>query len=243
MLKHLLKVGELAEKSGVSVRSLHHYDKIGLLVPSERTESGHRLYALENIARLHQIISLRNLGFSLKDTHEFLRNADVSMLDIIRMQRQSIRERIRLQEELYQKLKSMEKSIRLQGNVTLEEFLETIEVIVMSEDYNFTPEQIEKIKQQGEVLGADKIKKGEEEWPQLIAKVRREMEKGTSPQDPEVQELAARWRELTEMFTGGDAGIADTIKRRYKEQPNYAAQHGLDADIFEYIAKTGIWEK
>ncbi len=159
MSKNLLKVGELAKKSGVSVRSLHHYDKIGLLVPSERTESGHRLYGLENIAQLHQIISLRNLGFSLKDTQEFLRNSDASMADIIRMQRQRIREHIRRQEELYQKLKSMEQSIRLQGNVTLEEFLEAIEVIVMSEHYHFTPEQIEKIKQQGEILGTDKIKK------------------------------------------------------------------------------------
>ncbi len=77
----------------------------------------------------------------------------------------------------------------------------------------------------------------------MIAKVRGEMEKGTSPEAPEVQKLAARWRELLEMFTGGDEDIADTLKRRYNEQPYYAAQHGLDTDIFEYIDKTGIWKK
>ena len=53
------KVGELARQTGLSVRTLHYYDEIGLLSPSYRTETGYRLYAAVDIARLQQIKSLR----------------------------------------------------------------------------------------------------------------------------------------------------------------------------------------
>ncbi len=54
-----LKVGELARRTGLTVRTLHHYDEIGLLKPSLHTESGHRLYTADDVARLQQVLSLR----------------------------------------------------------------------------------------------------------------------------------------------------------------------------------------
>ena len=62
-----MKVGELAKRTGVSVRTLHYYDEIGLLSPSHRSEAGYRLYSAEDIARLQQIKSLRQLGFRLEE--------------------------------------------------------------------------------------------------------------------------------------------------------------------------------
>ena len=58
-----LKVGDLARRTGLTVRTLHHYDEIGLLKPSLHTESGHRLYTGRDVARLQQVLSLRQLGF------------------------------------------------------------------------------------------------------------------------------------------------------------------------------------
>ncbi|NDY74733.1 MerR family transcriptional regulator, partial [Desulfobacter hydrogenophilus] len=63
----LLKVGELARRSGITVRTLHHYDAIGLLTPSARSDSGYRLYNRDDIARLHQIQAMRRLDLSLAD--------------------------------------------------------------------------------------------------------------------------------------------------------------------------------
>jgi DNA-binding transcriptional MerR regulator len=60
-----LKVGELARWTGLIVRTLHHYDAIGLLKPSLHTEAGYRLYTAGDIARLQQVLSQRQLGFSL----------------------------------------------------------------------------------------------------------------------------------------------------------------------------------
>src|SRR6476646_6711292 len=64
------KVGELAKRTGVSVRALHHYDEIGLLSASLRSESGYRLYTEADVIRLQQIRSLRSLGFSLDESRE-----------------------------------------------------------------------------------------------------------------------------------------------------------------------------
>jgi MerR family transcriptional regulator, thiopeptide resistance regulator len=66
------KIGELAKRTGVSIRTLHHYDDIGLLSPSHRTESGHRVYGREEVVRLQQILSLRQNGFSLEQIRDAL---------------------------------------------------------------------------------------------------------------------------------------------------------------------------
>jgi MerR family transcriptional regulator, thiopeptide resistance regulator len=60
-------VGEVAGLAGVSVRTLHHYDQIGLLAPAGRTASGYRLYDLAGLGRLRQILYYRELGFGLDE--------------------------------------------------------------------------------------------------------------------------------------------------------------------------------
>lgn len=57
-------VGEVAELAGVTPRTLHHYDELGLLCPSERSEAGYRLYSYRDLARLQEIMIWRQLGFS-----------------------------------------------------------------------------------------------------------------------------------------------------------------------------------
>ncbi|MBV8247971.1 MAG: MerR family transcriptional regulator, partial [Comamonas sp.] len=61
----MLKVGELARQTGLTVRSLHHYDQIGLVTPSARSEAGYRLYAPADVQRLQSVQALRDLGFGL----------------------------------------------------------------------------------------------------------------------------------------------------------------------------------
>ena len=64
------KVGALARQTGLTVRTLHHYDEIGLLAPSLRTGAGHRLYTADDLGRLLQILSLRQLGLSLDEVRD-----------------------------------------------------------------------------------------------------------------------------------------------------------------------------
>src|SRR3954452_8391775 len=68
-------IGELARASGVTVRTLHHYDRIGLVSPGERTPLGHRRYAQADVRRLHRVRALCGLGVSLDDVAVVLRHA------------------------------------------------------------------------------------------------------------------------------------------------------------------------
>src|SRR5262249_58770081 len=85
----LWKVGELAARTGLTVRTLHHYDAIGLLSPSGRTDSsygaGHRLYTAADVARLQQILSLKMLGFGLEQIREYLSRCDYDSRRVVRL--------------------------------------------------------------------------------------------------------------------------------------------------------------
>ena len=61
-----MKIGELAKAVGITVRTLHHYDSIGLLAPTGERESGHRLYTTYDVEVLGQILAFKNMGLSLK---------------------------------------------------------------------------------------------------------------------------------------------------------------------------------
>ena len=231
------KVGELARRTGVSVRALHHYDEIGLLTPSHRSESGYRLYTEADVARLQQIRSLRTLGFSLVEAGEFLGRPDVTPDRVLRLHIAHLQEQIAAQQSLCNRLESVAARWRSDEKIPTEEFLQIIEETTMFEKY-YTPEQMEALKQRGEKLGQEHIRQVEAEWPELMAKVQAEMDKGTDPADEKVQALARRWRELISEFTGGDPGIAKSLGRMYQEEPKV---HGMDTDpmraLGEYIGK------
>ena len=201
-----LKVGELAKRTGLTVRTLHHYDEIGLLRPSLHTESGHRLYTAGDIARLQQVLSLRQLGFSLEEIAGCLDRPGFSPMEVIRLHVARLRDQITLQRRLCERLEAVAAHLEAAGEVSADEFIRTIEEMTMIESY-YTPEQLETIKARGEQLGQERIRQSQEDWAELIAEVRAEMEKGTDPAAPEVQAMARRWMDLVNAFTGGDPGI------------------------------------
>src|SRR5579864_8327632 len=95
-----LKVGELARRTGLTIRTLHHYDAIGLVRPSLRTESGHRLYTAADVARLQQVLSLRQLGFSLEEVRACLGRPDFSPQRVVELHLARLREQIARQQQL-----------------------------------------------------------------------------------------------------------------------------------------------
>jgi MerR family transcriptional regulator, thiopeptide resistance regulator len=86
-------VGEVAALAGVTVRTLHHYDRIGLLSPSGRSAAGYRLYAPADLDRLHQVLLYRELGFSLEDVADLLSD-DADPEAHLRRQHRLLRDRL-----------------------------------------------------------------------------------------------------------------------------------------------------
>lgn len=77
-------VGQASGFAGISVRTLHHYDRTGLLSPTERSAAGYRLYSDADLARLQQILFYRELGFSLEETAATLRDPGADVLARLR---------------------------------------------------------------------------------------------------------------------------------------------------------------
>jgi MerR family transcriptional regulator, thiopeptide resistance regulator len=87
-------VGQVAERSGVTVRTLHHYDEIGLLRPSRRSASGYRLYTDEDLVRLQHVVVYRRLGFSLEDVTVLLDDPEADVAGHLRRQRAAVMSRL-----------------------------------------------------------------------------------------------------------------------------------------------------
>ena len=239
--KTTFKVGELAGRTGLSVRTLHHYDGIGLLSPSRRTEAGHRLYSAGDVVRLQQIRSLRSLGFGLEEIRVLLEDPDLSLGRSLELHMSGLREQIRLRQQFLHRLEAVAARLRSADDVSAEELVGTaMEVIEMSEriEKYYTPEQLEYLEGRRREFGDEKIRAFEEEWRTLIEAVKTEMEAGTDPSDERVQRLARRWMELVGAFTGGDPGVARSLGNMWQQEENL---HGIDTaemrEMGAYISK------
>ena len=88
-----LTVGQVAERFAITVRTLHHYDEVGLLSPSERTRAGYRLYSEQDLTRLQHVVVYRRLGFALEEIALLLENPE-SVEQHLRRQRAAVTSRL-----------------------------------------------------------------------------------------------------------------------------------------------------
>ena len=226
MRQQFWKVGELAVRTGLTVRTLHHYDAIGLLCPSGRTGSnhgsGHRLYTAADVARLHQILCLKQLGFGLEQIKEYLTRADYDPRHVIRLHLEDVRRKAAELAELGDRLQGLAETLERADDVSPETFLETIEVMTMIEKY-YTPEQPKQLEDRrktgGEAMEKE-IAEAPQKWAQFHTDLKAATDSGIDPADPRAQELARRWWALVSSFTGGDEGIFRSLRSMYQNEPN-----------------------
>src|SRR5882672_8206692 len=128
-----MKVGELAKRTGLSVRTLHYYDEIGLLQPSKLTGSRHRVYGAAELVRLQQIKSLRQLGFSLEEIRGCLDSPDFSPRRVLELHVAKIREQIADRERLAALLETLAANFDAGSLASTDEFIAAIEGITMIE--------------------------------------------------------------------------------------------------------------
>jgi DNA-binding transcriptional MerR regulator len=230
-----LNIGELARRTGLTVRALHHYDELGLLRPSERTYAGHRLYAEEEVRRLYRIVALRSLGVPLVRIGELIEQRGDDPLEAVREHLAEVDRQIEAQQQLRARLVRIVDALERIDGPSATDYIDAIERMTMIEKH-YTPEQLEYLAKRREELGEEKIHEVEAEWPRLIAAVEAEIERGTDPSDPKARELAARWRELVAMFHGGNEGVRDSLRTMWEETPRDEMVRRVEATAGEEAA-------
>lgn len=227
----LLKVGELAKRTGLTVRTLHHYDAIGLLSPSGRSDAGYRLYNREDIARLHRIQALRRLDLSLTEIGRLLEGDAARLQTVIEQQIVSLDRQLMRTAVLRDRLQSLLANVRENAEPDLPTWLATLELMAVYDKY-FTVDDLNTLRLLRENLGADKLRKG----AQLIPAIRALMRRGVPPDSPEAQALSVPWRAAVQQSMGGDPRLILKLDAMHRGEPVAQAQTGVDGDLIDYMS-------
>ena len=231
----LLTIGELADASGMTVRALHHYDQMGLVAASQRTEAGHRRYTPADVRRLYRVAALRDLGMPLGRIGPLLEGDAGDLRDAVREHLAAVDRRLELELRLQRRLVAILERLEDVGDVPGEELIDAMEVMARMHRY-YTPEQLEELARRRDELGEEGMAAAQSVWADLISELEAARAAGTDPHDPAVQALAARWTELIRQYTGGDPAIAESLKRMYREEGvERASQGAVSAELMEYL--------
>lgn len=224
----LLKVGELARQTGLTVRTLHHYDAIGLLAPSARSEAGYRLYDAADIARLHAIQALRLLGLPLAEIGAVLDAEGGSMPAIIARQIESLDQQIAQATALRERLGLLEQRLAEGAQPDMKDWLATLEQMTTYGRY-FSPAEIRSLMANWKQV-ADR-------WPPLVAEVAALMARGVPADSLEVQPLAARWMTLMGQWMDGNYDLVTRWGEMYRREPVARRDDGPSAELVDYIGE------
>jgi DNA-binding transcriptional MerR regulator len=222
-----LKVGELARSTGLTVRTLHHYDEIGLLKPSGRSESGYRLYGEDDVARLHAIQALRHLGLPLAEIGPLLDGREAAPQRVIEQQMHALDNQIRQATELRERLALMHDMLLKGGSPSMDDWVSSLSMMTTFGRY-FEARELKQI------LGA--YGGVEQEWLQLQAEVRRYMDTGGGIDTLECQVLTRRWTMLMVRWMGGDYALMDRWGAMFRQESDVRGQRGAPpTDMMEFM--------
>ena len=199
------KVGALAEASGLTVRQLHHWDRIGLLGPSRRTAAGHREYTEQDVIRLYQVLALRRLGLGLETI--------ATCLDALRRQLAHIHGELAADPDPDRApdISALIDALRTMGGAGPER--------EQSLRRHLDDDRIQTLQDQAAVLGPAAHYLLEVEWPELYRRAEALRTTGVEPTEPRVRRLAARMDELSSLFTGGDSGVSAAVRSACRHEP------------------------
>ena len=226
-----LKIGDLARRAGLTVRTLHHYDRIGLLHASVRTDAGYRLYGRDDIARLHQIQALRRFGLTLADIGTYLASPDSRLSTILDQQITALARQIAQAGTLREQLVLLKHQVDAGAEPDLASWLTTLELMTMYDTY-FTQDELKHLP----LLRGDQAVTAE--WDTMVARLHALMAAGVAPTEAEPQRLAQQWMTMLERDTGGNPDFVVRLMAMQAHEPAMRAKNGITPALEAYFKKS-----
>jgi DNA-binding transcriptional MerR regulator len=234
--RRFYSTGRFAQRASVSVRTLRFYDRAGLLVPSERTEAGYRMYTDEDLPRLQQVLALKFLGLSLDEIKRCLAAGPRRLQESLGQQKAMIREKRAQLDAILQAIEEAERLLQAEQS-TFESVVRVIEVIQMQQQNDWvskylTPEQQQTMQQLSEQAYSDEARqklaargpwteedqqRASEQWGWIGTELKRLVAAGADPAGEEAQAWASRFNGLVSAFTQNDSEIEAGLQSWWKE--------------------------
>lgn len=227
----LLKIGVLAKRAGLTVRALHHYDAIGLLSPSARSDSGSRQYNQDDVIRLHRIQALKHFGCALSDIRAYLDEPGIPPIEIINRQISVLDEQARRAQALRDRLQHVGEKISRGGETGVADWLNLLEMMTMY-DKHLSKEDLDHIRARQDSMGMDL----EARMIELISETRKSIDMGLLPESQEAQALAWRWVRHMREATGNSAQIASKLKAMQKQEARAQEITGFKPEMLNWMS-------
>ena len=224
------RIQEFAKVAGVTVRALHHYDRLKLLSPAHRSERGYRLYCREDLGRLERVLALRYLGLSLREIAALLNTPVGRGIEPLRVtfarQRAVMSER---RDGLDRVLRAIEHAQRRAEDPAEPEWLlyQTIlKEIQMQEATDWTekyysPKAVEALRARRAALTPEQMREIGARWRALYADLQSALDREVPPDGAEGRALVARWMRLADEFSLGNPEIGEGFRRMYNDESHW----------------------
>lgn len=206
-----MTVGEVAKKMGITVRALQYYDREGLLSPSALSEGGRRLYADKDVVRLHQILSMKHLGFSLADIKDRLPSLDtpLQVAEALKRQAAAIREKLEALSASMRAIEALRAEVLKMQTVDFKKYADIIVNLQMKNEFYwlikyFDEETLDHIRSR---FDRESGRAFLETFLRLSGEAEQLQAQGAPPDGEAAQALAQAYWEMVLDFTGGDTGM------------------------------------
>lgn len=231
------KIGELAEITGLTVRTLRYYDQIGLFPPSDYSESGHRIYYSRDLPKLQQILSLKYIGLSLQEIQAYLSDSqNNNPSQILSIQINRLEEKIGKQQILLTELKHALVMTESHQDLSAEQVTKILGAMKMDKEKYFSPEQLDQMRKQYENLDKELLETEMKEFSLLSDRIREHMEKGTSQKNSEIQQLVTQWQCIVSKFSPkNDSDFIEAAEKFHTANPGNELQQGISKELYQYI--------
>ena len=233
-----LKIGDLARRTGLTVRALRHYDAIGLLKPSARADNGYRLYGRDDIARLYRIQALRRLDVSLAHIATLLDRDGEGLGALVDRQLDALEREIRQATALRGVLAGLQAQLRSSAEPSVDQWLMALESMVVGAKY-FSGEELAKWKaHDGAAADARRREKAG-----LTAALQALVQAGASPDSAEARALASRWIGLLLEEAGGDEAMLMNLYAMHWNEPGLQSLTGVGKAAMLFISHAMAWDR
>ncbi|GAA1287901.1 MerR family transcriptional regulator [Planotetraspora silvatica] len=231
------KIGDLAAATGLTVRALHHFDRIGLLVPMLRTPAGHRLYTDSDVRRLYRILALRQLGMPLAHIADSLDGDLQDFGSAVRAQLSHVERTIETHRHLRTRLTALLQATLRATEPSIDQLIQAMEALVQAND--FTPKQLAQAKRRHLEPGfPDRFAGWRRQGTEIVAELQAHIDGGTDPADPAVQELTRRWTAVIRDMAAGEPAMMSSIYARIERKgPEVATRGVLTAQVWDYLQR------